>query len=202
VIATRHVALAAIGVSVFLLSPTGVYYALTGALDEPAPSLAILEQERAARLDTGDGGPWRERITPDQAKAMLARTRNVLGTWEYKDTTQTVRFRIVETPSGKAAYRARPSLINAAHACGSHSLVASAGACLDVHFLPVDIVMIVGDFAKPNASATTYLPSTEAYLEVHLDKSTTFIATIEGDKIELNEYYAKPLRQTLRRIAP
>jgi hypothetical protein len=201
VIATRHVVLAAIGVSVFLLSPAGVYYAITGEPDEPSPSLEVLEQERAARLDTGDGGPWKERPTSDQAKAMLARVKNVLGTWEYKDKTRTVTFRIDERfPRNGAYHRARPSLISSAYACGSYSLVAPAGACLDEHYLPVEIVIIAGDFAKPHASVKTYLPSTDAFLEVSFDKATAFAASIEGDKVEMFDYYAeKGMR--LRRIA-
>jgi hypothetical protein len=180
------VVLAAIGVSVFLLSPTGVYHALTGD-DERAQAVS----ERSSFL-----------------KATLEDVRRTtLGTWELSTGGRTGTFRIVESTGRKSADSARMrtrralSLVTSAYACGSHSLVAAADACVDEYFLPVDVVSITGDFTKPqksvlpDASVTTH-GDEPALLILRLDRSTTIMARM-GDKVEILE----PAGTTLRRLS-
>lgn len=55
-----------------------------------------------------------------------------------------------ETASGK---QTGPSLVRGAHACGTRTLIASAGACVDTTEMPLDVTFVEGDSALDAAVA-------------------------------------------------
>ena len=82
----------------------------------------------------------------------------IAGTWTFSITpnggpTTAVTVQLEEAdkvPVATSQPSAR-SLIRAAHACGSRTLVKSAGACIDVSSMPLTITFVSGDPSLMNA---------------------------------------------------
>lgn len=76
----------------------------------------------------------------------------IAGTWTFTITPSdgtptevTVQIDEADTAPGATAQVSGRSFIRAAHACGSRTLVKSAGACTDVSSMPLAITFVSGD---------------------------------------------------------
>ncbi|HXU62479.1 MAG TPA: hypothetical protein VN962_12300 [Polyangia bacterium] len=81
----------------------------------------------------------------------------IAGTWTFNITPNggtavavTVQLDEADNVPVASAQVSRPSLIRAAHACGSRTLVKSAAACTDVSSMPLAITFISGDPSLTN----------------------------------------------------
>jgi hypothetical protein len=86
-------------------------------------------QYGAAQMQAAVAGTWTFVITPAGGTA----------------TEVTVQIDEADTAPGATAQAPRRSLIRAAHACGSRTLVKSAAACTDESSMPLAITFVSGD---------------------------------------------------------
>jgi hypothetical protein len=86
-------------------------------------------QYGAAEMQAAIAGTWTFSITPNGGAPLAA----------------TVQLDEADSLPGATAQAARPSLIRAAHACGSRTLVKSASACIDATLMPLAITFVSGD---------------------------------------------------------
>ena len=86
-------------------------------------------QYGAAEMQAAIAGTWTFSITPNGGEAAAV-------------TVQLDEADHVPAPTTQASRR---SLIRAAHACGSRTLVKSAAACIDVSSMPLAITFVSGD---------------------------------------------------------
>jgi hypothetical protein len=86
-------------------------------------------QYGAAEMQTAIAGTWTFDITPAGGTAM----------------TVTVQIDEADTAPAVTAQVSGRSLIRAAHACGSRTLVKSAGACTDSSSMPLAVTFVSGD---------------------------------------------------------
>ena len=112
-------------VAVFLFNP-----GFACSDDEPQFKYGAAEMRAAVQ------GDWSFTITPDSGTA----------------TQVTVHVDQGEAPATAAARAPGAALVRAAHACGTRTLVKSAGACVDISEMPLAVDYVSGD-AVP-ASAT------------------------------------------------
>jgi hypothetical protein len=92
-------------------------------------------QYGAAEMLAAIAGNWTFTITPNGGTA----------------TAMTVQFDEADNVPGATAQASGRSLIRAAHACGSRTLVKSAGACEDISSMPLAITFVSGDPSLMNA---------------------------------------------------
>jgi hypothetical protein len=91
----------------------------------------------------------------------------IAGTWTFAitpaggtPTEVTVQIDEADTAPGATAQAPRRSLIRAAYACGSRTLVKSAGACTDASSMPLAITFVSGDPSLMSAQLSgTYIVS-------------------------------------------
>jgi hypothetical protein len=105
-------------VGAFFLNPT------FACSDEPQFQYGAAEMRAAVE------GDWSFTITPDGGTAMP------------------VTVHVEQSPTAPTATAARsPSraFVRAAHACGTRTLVKSAGACIDVTEMPLTVTYVAGD---------------------------------------------------------
>jgi hypothetical protein len=114
-----------IPVAVFFLNPS------LGCVSPDEPQFHY----GAAEMVVAIAGNWTFTITPNGGTA----------------TAMTVQFDEAETVPGATARASGRSLIRAAHACGSRTLVKSAGACVDISSMPLAITFVSGDPSLMNA---------------------------------------------------
>jgi hypothetical protein len=86
-------------------------------------------QYGAAEMQAAIAGTWTFNITPPGGAA----------------TEVTVQIDEADTAPGATAQASERSLIRAAHACGSRTLVKSAGACTDSSSMPLAVTFVSGD---------------------------------------------------------
>jgi hypothetical protein len=86
-------------------------------------------QYGAAEMQAAIAGTWTFTITPSGGTA----------------TEVTLQLDEADTAPGATAQVSRRSLIRAAHACGTRTLVKSAGACMDESSMPLAITFVSGD---------------------------------------------------------
>lgn len=86
-------------------------------------------QYGAAEMQAAIAGSWTFTITPAGGTS----------------TEVTVQIDEADTAPGATAQAPRRSLIRAAHACGSRTLVKSAGACTEMTSMPLAITFVSGD---------------------------------------------------------
>jgi hypothetical protein len=104
-------------VAFFFLNPN------FGCTDEPQ------FQYGAAEMQAAIAGTWTFTLTPSGGTA----------------TEVTLQLDEADTAPGATAQVSRRSLIRAAQACGSRTLVKSAGACMDESSMPLAITFVSGD---------------------------------------------------------
>ena len=92
-------------------------------------------QYGAAEMVAAIAGTWTFTITPNSGTA----------------TSMTLQFDEADNVPGATAQASGRSLIRAAHACGSRTLVKSAGACSDFSSMPLAITFVSGDPSLMNA---------------------------------------------------
>jgi hypothetical protein len=92
-------------------------------------------QYGAAEMVAAIAGTWTFTITPNGGTA----------------TPVTVQLDEADNVPGATAQASGRSLIRAAHACGSRTLVKSAGACTDFTSMPLAITFVSGDPSLMNA---------------------------------------------------
>jgi hypothetical protein len=92
-------------------------------------------QYGASEMQAAIAGTWTFTIMPNGATA----------------TAVTVQIDEAETVPGATAQASGRSLIRVAHACGSRTLVKSAGACTDTSSMPLAITFVSGDPSLMNA---------------------------------------------------
>ncbi len=92
-------------------------------------------QYGAAEMVAAIAGNWTFTITPDGGTA----------------TAMTVQLDEADNVPGATAQAPGRSLIRAAYACGSRTLVKSAGACSDFSSMPLAITFVSGDPSLMNA---------------------------------------------------
>jgi hypothetical protein len=85
----------------------------------------------------------------------------IAGTWTFSITPTggaatevTVQIDEADTAPGATAQASRRSLIRAAYACGSRTLVKSANACIDISSMPLAITFVSGDPSLMSAQLT------------------------------------------------
>ena len=101
-------------------------------------------------------------VSPDEpqfqygAAEMLAA---ITGNWTFTitpsggtATAMTVQFDEADNAPGATTHASASALIREAHACGSRTLVKSAGACIDVSSMPLAITFVSGDPSLMTAS--------------------------------------------------
>ena len=111
-------------VAVFFLNPS------FACSDEPAFQFGATEMRAAVE------GDWSFTITPDGGAA----------------TQVTVHVEQAATASATAARPTGAALVRAAHACGTRTLLKSAGACAELSEMPLAVSYISGDAAFSSAA--------------------------------------------------
>jgi hypothetical protein len=111
-------------VALFFLNPT---FACT---DEPQFQYGAAEMRAAVE------GSWSFAITPTGGATIAV----------------TVQLDQAATAPGATALQPRHALVRAAYACGTRTLVKSAGACVDMSSMPLTITVVSGD---PSLSSAT-----------------------------------------------
>lgn len=109
-------------VAVFFLNPN------LACSDEPQYQYGADEMRAAVE------GDWSLTITPDGGSASQ------------------VTVHIEQSPASLAARRPARAFVRAAEACGTRTLVKSAGACIDVTEMPLAVTYISGDPAFSSAA--------------------------------------------------
>ncbi len=105
------------------------------------PSLACVGTDQpqfqygAAEMQAAIAGNWTFTIAPNGATA----------------TAVTLQFDEASNVPGATAQAAGRSLIRAAHACGTRTLVKSAGACTDDTSMPLAVTFVSGETSLMNA---------------------------------------------------
>jgi hypothetical protein len=112
-------------VAVFFLNPN------LGCVGPDEPQF----QYGAAEMVAAIAGNWTFTVTPNGGAA----------------TAMTVQFAEADNVPGATAQASRRSLVRAAHACGSRTLVKSAAACVDTSSMPLAITFVSGDPSLMNA---------------------------------------------------
>jgi hypothetical protein len=117
----------AVPVAVFFLNPS------FACSDEPQFQYGAAEMRAAVE------GDWSFTITPDGGTA----------------TQVTVHLAQAATaPTATASRAPARAFVRAAQACGSRTLVKSAGACIDISQMPLDVTYVSGDSAFATATLT------------------------------------------------
>ncbi|HVU51488.1 MAG TPA: hypothetical protein VHL80_12420 [Polyangia bacterium] len=101
-------------------------------------------------------GPAEPRYSYDAAEMRAA----VEGVWSFTITPQgaantlqlTVKIEQATAAPGAQARSSGRSLVRAAQACGSRTLVKSAGACLDSSVMPLAVTFVAGDASFSGAA--------------------------------------------------
>ena len=112
-------------VAVFFLNPN------LGCVGPDEPQF----QYGAAEMEAAIAGNWTFTITPNGAAASAV----------------TLHLDEADSVPGPTAQASGRSLIRAAHACGSRTLVKSAGACSDTSEMPLAVTFVSGDPSLMNA---------------------------------------------------